>query len=124
MNQAGFTKEMHGKMWAECVHTATMIENVMPDKAGMPTAQKVMYKVQPNWLSALRTFGEMAVLTKITTGEKLDNHGLVCIFVGCSGVHPRGTYHFVNLETNRVVHSRDIRWFNKTWGEWHNLKQQ
>ena len=46
------------------------------------------------------------------------------MFVGYSSVHPKGTYCFVNLETHRVVHSRDTRWLNKTWGEWQNIKQQ
>ncbi len=64
------------------------------------------------------------MITKSTTCEKLDNRELVCIFVGYSGMHRKSAFYFVNLETNQMVHSRDIHWLNKTWEDWHDIKQQ
>jgi hypothetical protein len=126
MNQAGFTKEMRANMWAECARTATMLENSMPDCVGEQPPIVKFTGDQYNWVYSLRTFGEMAVLLDNATAnqDKLTDRGRVCMFVGYSDEHPRHTYRFVNLHTNRIVLSRDVKWLNKMWGEYQKIKQE
>jgi transposase InsO family protein len=125
MNQAGFTKELRGFLWAECARTATELENCMPDSPGQNPPIVNMYGSQYKWAHELRTFGEMAVITNTASighQDKLANRGKTYMFVGYPTDYPRGTYRFYNLITNKITHSRDIQWLNKTWGEYENIK--
>jgi hypothetical protein len=128
MNQSGFTKKMRGLMWAECARTATMLSNVVTENPDGKTPYELMYGEQPNWAQSLRTFGEIAVLRNLQSyGKditKLDNRGKVCMFVGYSDEHPKNTYRFLNLNTGKIVMSRDIRWLSTTWGEYFKIKDK
>ena len=39
------------------------------------------------------------------------------MFVGYSLDHPADIYHFINLSTERIIHSKDVKWLDKTWGQ-------
>ena len=41
------------------------------------------------------------------------------MFVGYSLDHPADTYHFSNLSTKRIIHSRDVKWLDKKWGQYY-----
>ena len=43
------------------------------------------------------------------------------MFVGYSLDHPTDTYHFINLSTKRIIHSRDVKWLDKTWGQYYKI---
>ena len=43
------------------------------------------------------------------------------MFVGYSLNHPVDTYCFINLSTKRVIHSRDVKWLDKTWGQYYKI---
>ncbi len=127
MNNAGFTKEMRAKLWAECARTATMIENNMPDKKDENPPSVKLYQRQSSWMKNLRTFGEIAVVnntSKSKIAKKLENKGKICMLVGYSEEHPKGTYRFMDLNTKKVIMSRDVSWMNKTWGEYQGIKEK
>ena len=66
----------------------------------------------------MRTFEEMAVIA-IHEGQKmrskLDDRGKTCMFVGYADDHSRDVYRFLNIHTNRIIISRDVRWLNIIW---------
>ena len=126
MNQAGFNTKVRKILWAECVRTATMMENSTRDEVGEQSPIEKMYGKLPTWMYELRTFGEIAVVSENTAGfkDKLEDRGRVCMMVGYSDNHPSGTYRFVNLNTNKIIYSRDVRWMSKTWGEYRNNKEK
>ena len=43
------------------------------------------------------------------------------MFVGYSLDHPADTYRFINLSTKRIIHSRDVKWLHKTWGQYYKI---
>ena len=47
--------------------------------------------------------------------SKLDNRGKTCMFVGYADDHTKDVYRFLNIHTNRIILSRDIRWLNIIW---------
>ena len=49
---------------------------------------------------------------------KLNNRGVTCMFVGYAKDHPADTYCFLNLETNRIFTSRDVRWLQLNFKQW------
>ena len=127
MNNAGFTKEMRAKLWAECARTATMLENNMPDKKGEDPPTIKLYQRQGTWMKNLRTFGEMAIVTNSSQNKiaaKLENKGKIVMLTGYSDEHPRGSYRFVDMNTKRAIMSRDVAWLNKTWSEYQGIKKR
>ena len=42
--------------------------------------------------------------------SKLNNKGLIAMFLGYSDVHAKDTNRMLNLQINKVFHSRDLRW--------------
>jgi len=49
---------------------------------------------------------------------KTKNRGSLCTFVGTD------VYYFHRTETNRIITSRDVRWLNKTWGEYNGTQKK
>ena len=43
------------------------------------------------------------------------------MFVGYSLDHPTDTYNFINISTKRIIHSRDEKWLDKTWGQYYKI---
>ena len=43
------------------------------------------------------------------------------MFVGYSLDHPADTYCFINLSTKRIIHSRDVKWLDRTWGQYYKV---
>ena len=66
-------------------------------------------------MRCMRTFGEMAVIA-IHEGKKmrskLDDSGKTCMLVGYADDHSRDVYRFLNIDTKRIIISRDVRWLN------------
>jgi hypothetical protein len=52
---------------------------------------------------------------------KLTDRGRACLFLGYSETHAADVYRMLNLDTHRVIHSRDIIWMNKTYGQYKNI---
>ena len=43
------------------------------------------------------------------------------MLVGYSLDHPADTYCFINLSTKRIIHSRDVKWLDKTLGQYYKV---
>ena len=73
----------------------------------------------------LRSFGEMAVIA-ISDGKKirskLDIRGRTGIFVGYADDHAGNVYRFINIQTKKIILSRDIQWLNSFWKEYKKRK--
>ena len=124
MNYAGFTVKKREEIWCEAAQTATMLDNVMvQEKDGKPPHTKLCGE-DPKYAKYLRTFGEIGV-TEISSYKvgrtKLDPRGHISMFVGYSLDHPADTYRFINLSTKRIIHSRDVKWLDKIWGQYYKV---
>ena len=74
----------------------------------------------------MRSFGEMAIIIDHANKKlrsKLDDRGLLCMFVGYANHHDKDVYKFFNLKTRCVLHSRDVIWLNKTYSEHFGIKK-
>ena len=43
------------------------------------------------------------------------------MFVEYSFNHPAGTYCFIIKSTKKIIHSRDVKWLDKTWGQYYKI---
>ena len=75
----------------------------------------LFFNKDAKYMKHLRTFGEMAVVA-IHEGKKmrtkLDTTGKTSMFVGYADDHTGDVYRFINIQTKKVILSRDAQWLN------------
>ena len=73
----------------------------------------------------LKSFGEMAVLAISDGGKmrsKLDTRGRAGIFVGYPDDHAGNVYRLINIQTKKIILSRDVQWLNSFWNKYKKQK--
>ena len=122
MSKAGFTGEMRTRMWCEAASTATKLSNIIVKTNETKSAYEKFYNKKPKYAHNLRIFGEIVVAKNISTRlTKLESRGNVCMFVGYADNHAHDVFRLMNLQTNRIVLSRDVQWLNVMWAEHKNI---
>lgn len=92
----------------------------------METNYQAFYKKNSEWRRYLRPFGEIGIVTdhkKRKIRAKLQDRGIPCMFLGYSDNHSGNVNRFLNLKTLKIIHSRDVIWLGKTYGEWKGLSK-
>jgi hypothetical protein len=124
LNTARVPKEIREGVWAEAAQYATDIENMIVTANKPVSSVTLFYKENAPTIKALRIFGEMAVIEDSATRKmraKLANRGKPCMFLGRAVNHTEDTYRFLNLQTNKVITSRNAIWLNQTYSEWNGI---
>jgi len=62
------------------------------------------------------------VTTKSDLQGKLTNRGTTCMFVGYSVNHSNDVYRMLDLDSKRIIHSRDIIWLERNFKTWSRSK--
>ena len=44
------------------------------------------------------------------------------MFAGYSLERPADTYCFINFSTKRIIYRRDVKWLDKTWGQYYKIQ--
>jgi len=123
LNGARVTKEMRQKLWAEAARTATMYENMLITDLKNTSSHKAFYGQDTKYFRHLRTFGEICVMaTRDKIKGKLEDRGKPCMFLGYSDEHTGEAFRLLNLETTKVVMSRDVIWLNKNYATWKGIR--
>jgi hypothetical protein len=70
------------------------------------------------------TLGEMGVVTsKSGIQGKSTNCGTTCIFMRYSVDHSIDVYRMLNLESKRIINSRDVIWLERSFKTWSKLQE-
>ena len=116
--QAGLEPKHKEEFWCEVISTATKLDNIMVRPERTKPSDTLFYGEDAKYARSLRTFGEKAVVA-IHEGKKmrskLDNRGKTCMFVGYADDHTKDVHRFLNIHTERIILSRDVRWLNIIW---------
>ena len=124
MNVVGFTKEKREQLWCEAASTATRLDNILVNVKGEETPHKKFFKTEPSYTSHLRILCEIAVSKDPDTfNNKLEPKGRTCMMLGYAENHSGAVYRLLNLETNKIVLSRDVQWMEKMWDEHMKVKR-
>ena len=119
--QAGIESKYKGEFWCEAISTATKLDNIMVRPERTKSPHTLFYGEDTKYTRSLRTFGEMAVIA-IHEGKKmrskLDDRGKTCMFIGYADDHTKDVYRFLNIQTRRIILSRDVRWLNIIWKQY------
>ena len=125
MNHAGFTMAKRQQLWCEAAQTATLLENIfIQDSAKSPPFTQ-FFGVDAKYAKYLNFFAEMCVVTDTDNKvgrTKIDPRGKISLFVGHSTQHVGDVYRLLNPKTSRVIHSRDVKWTEKTCAEFYKIK--
>ncbi|MFN7263265.1 MAG: reverse transcriptase domain-containing protein [Cyanobacteriota bacterium] len=114
MAAAKWDDTMKHKFWMEAAATATKLDTIMNEK-GQKSPYHQFYGEDPQFEKHLRTFGEVGVMTLKpgkTIKSKLGDRGIKCLFLGYAANHAGNVYRVLNLATNMVMISRDVKWLN------------
>ncbi|CAM9887516.1 unnamed protein product, partial [Chrysoparadoxa australica] len=108
-----FTADEKGKLWAECINTATYLVNVGPcaSNSDHSSRWRSFHGERPKILQYLRKFGGVGFVTdRQRIKSKMGRKAHRCFMVGYAKDHAADTYRMYNPSTRRVILSRDIRW--------------
>jgi hypothetical protein len=112
-------------VWAECARTVTFLSNITALTSRDVCPNQLLFGSKPKLPESLKAFGEAGVVTtKNNIQGKLRNRGTVCMFVCYSVDHAHDAYRMLNLETNRIINSRDIKWLKLYQKDWINKSNQ
>lgn len=101
---------MHKRYWAEAINTANYIQNILPSRAIEKTPFEIWKGIKPD-VTNLHVFGTQAyVFVPKEKRGKFEEKAEKMTFVGYSSQH-KG-FRFVNLKTNKVIISRDVRFLD------------
>ena len=123
LNRAQVTPNMRSKLWAEAAKSAEDVENlsVAPGESEPPHKQFFGEDAKHFWF--LRRFGEVGIAKKgPSIKSKMTNPGIPVMFLSHAVDHTSDVYRVMNLETMRVVNTRDVRWLNQNFREY-KIKQ-
>jgi hypothetical protein len=125
MAAANWNDAMKHKLWMEAAATATKLDTIMNDK-GEKSPYQQFYNESPLFEQHLKTFGQVGIMT-LKPGSaiksKLGDRGIKCLFLGYAANHAGNVYRVLNVETNMVMISRDVKWL-KTFDINKNSQEQ
>jgi hypothetical protein len=124
LNHAGLSQALRHGIWAEAAATATLISNAVITR-DKPTAPYVrFYNKEPTYIRNLKQFGEIGVVRNhaLKLKGKLTDRGRHCLFLGYGSNHADNCFPMMNLETCKVIHTRDVIWLTKSYGKFKKSK--
>jgi hypothetical protein len=106
--------EYRDGLWTECASTATYLDTILWKKTQNGSSHKMFFGYEPKFSTNLRVFGEIGIVTdRSKIKNKLQDRGIKCYFVGYALQHAGDVYRMFNLDTKKIMMSRDIIWLNK-----------
>eukprot|EP00977_Amphora_coffeiformis_P005907 scaffold1252_cov154-Amphora_coffeaeformis.AAC.1 len=107
--------------------TASDLDGLVPVEVnGKVQPRDIHYnKRLPMFAYHLRTWGEAGVVkVKTSTSPKLSDRGVTCMFVGYAKDHAGDCYQMLNMETRRILETRDVAWLNRMYFDVPNDKDE
>jgi hypothetical protein len=123
LNSAGLKDHLRSGVWAECAMTVTYLSNITSIKEKMICPFQLLFGSKSRLPESLRSFGEIGVFTtKNDIQGKLTNRETPCMFMWYSINHAHDVYRMLNIETKKIINSREIIWMNKVYKYWKDQK--
>jgi hypothetical protein len=119
LNGTHLTTDLCHGLWTEVARTATDLENTLVSASKPMAAFNQFYEKELPGIHNPHLFGEIGIVNHHkgkTLCGKLEDWGRACLHLGRALDQPRDTYRFLNLETRRIIHCRDVMWLDKTYG--------
>ena len=116
LNRGQLPNKIRHKLWAEAANMANHAENMSLKPTKESPSYKQFYKVDAKEIWSLRRFGEIGIAKKgPDIQSKIANPGIAVMYLGHASEHGQEVYRLLNLDTKRVVMSRDVRWLDQNY---------
>ena len=113
MNAAGIEGHLKGKLWGEFFSTAVNLFNISVTIPGDKCKEEIWGGELPRYVRFLKPIGYVGVIKNTNKiKSKIEARGSMAILVGYSTQHADEVYRMLNLNTNKVVITRDVKWLN------------
>ena len=123
LNEAKLSRYLRDKLWAQGAHMVTQLENIVVSKKDQESPYEKFYGNNPIWVKHMHMFGEIAIIKdERMIKSKLENRGFPAMFISYTDDHAGGVFKFLNLETERVLTSRNVVWLKQSYGEYKGIK--
>ena len=118
MLDANIPEKVNPNVAQKAFETATKLDGLIPVKIDDVHKTRVEHfegSIQP-FAERLRTWGEAGtVKIRNKTTPKLGDRGITCMFVGYTQDHAGDCYEMLNMETKRIIQTRDVTWLGKMY---------
>ena len=96
---------MRAGVWAECVNTTTLIENILVKEKCEKGAYEKFYGRNHSFVKHLHEFGEIGVAAYVDRKmkPKFANRGRVCIFMRYATNHTADVHRMLDLDTKKIT---------------------
>lgn len=123
LTAARLPQKLRERLWAEAASHVTDVENLLMSKTYNLSAYKACNIDTPK-AEMLRQFGEMGIIKwGPSIKGKLTNRGLPIMYLGRAKNHAGDTHRMLNINTLKVLISRDAIWLNQVYGEYKGDKR-
>ena len=103
-------------LWSQAFKMACDLYNISSSTADEKSKYEKFNNQMPRWCKQLVAFGEVGIVRKGGKPGHLNAKGFEGIMVGYCDDHAEGVFEMLNLSTNRISTSRDVKWMHKTYG--------
>ena len=118
MIQAGLNQQDKRKFLCDIISTATKLDIIMVRTDRTKPPYTLFFNKAAKYMKHLISFGDIAVVAIHEVKKmrpKLDTRGKTSMFVGYADDHARDVYRFINMQSKKVILSRDTQWLNLFW---------
>jgi hypothetical protein len=116
MNRAQLPNKVRHKLWAEAANMAKEAEKMSLKVGKTVPPFKELFGLKPKNIWNLRRFGEVGIAKKgPDIQSKMANSGIAVMYLGHAKDHGQEVYCPFNVDTRRVVLSRDVRWLDQNY---------
>ena len=117
LDAAGLSPISKRLLWSQAFQMASDIYNISTSQKHEKTKWEKWNKQMPRWCKKLRAFGDIGIVKKTGKAGHIEEKGFEGMMVGYCDDSAEEVYKMLNLATNRVSTARDVRWLNKSFGE-------
>jgi hypothetical protein len=114
-------------MWAECANMSMDQENVYVTKNKAISAEEQFYNKEVTGWQYMRQFGKIGIINCRSENKHKAKHlnpGRPCMYLGLAKDRWRKGYlRLLNLETHKVIMSRDVIWMDVRYGDYKKLPE-
>jgi hypothetical protein len=119
LNAAKLPDEFKLFFWAEAANHSTDVINGVCTSTNTVPPYKAFYKTNAPYYKYLRPFGELSVIASSNKiKSKMSDRGFLGLYLGRVADHTPDTYRFLNLSTQAVLLSRNVKFTGQMYGDY------
>jgi len=110
MKDTNSTTEAKRKLCAESAMMANILENINLNPKQCKTPSEILTGRRSRLYGMMIEFGRIGYVKILEKQRNWEPKAIKCVMVGYASDHTEDTYRLYNMETGKIIQSRDVRW--------------